>query len=176
MFTLIRHGEADYQMAEDRSLRGGARDWVPLTPRGLSQAEEAAERLRGQAVALVLSSPMTRAVHTAAILSRRLNADLVVEFDLHEWLPDLTFTYDRSSVAIERGREAEAMGGEWPQGETRLWEPHSRVRERVLAVLRRYAGRGNVLVVCHGTVIASLTGMRVGAAESIPCQIPEIRA
>lgn len=172
MFTLIRHGETDYQIAEDRRLRGAARDWVPLTERGVTQVESAVETLRGRTVDLILSSPMTRAVQTAAILSRRLSVDLKVEFDLHEWLPDLGFQYENAAEAIERGREAAALGGEWPAGESRPWEPYSRLRRRVEAVLRRYAGRGHVLVACHGTVIATLTGKQVGTAETVPYQLP----
>lgn len=37
---------------------------------------------------MILSSPYTRALQTAAILSRELNIDLQVEFDLREWQPD----------------------------------------------------------------------------------------
>lgn len=173
VFTLIRHGETDYQIAEDRRLRGAVRDWVPLTERGTTQVELAAEGLRGRSVDLILSSPMTRAVQTAAILSRRLDVDLRIEFDLHEWLPDLAFQYEDSVEAIERGREAAALGGEWPAGESRPWEPYSSLTRRVEAVLRRYAGVGHVLVACHGTVIATLTGKRVGTAETVPFELPD---
>lgn len=81
IFTLARHGPPFYDLAEERRLRGGVRDWVPLSPEGIAEVERAAERLRGLSADLILSSPMTRALQTASILSRTLDVPLAVEFD-----------------------------------------------------------------------------------------------
>lgn len=45
-FILVRHGTPLYNLAEERRLKGGARDWVPLSPNGIEEVEQAAERLR----------------------------------------------------------------------------------------------------------------------------------
>jgi broad specificity phosphatase PhoE len=171
-FLLVRHGSPLYELAEERRLRGGARDWVPLSPKGIAEVEQAAERLRGTSASLILSSPMTRAVQTAAILSRALDLPLLVEFDLHEWLPDLSQSYDSVDVAVAADKEMECYGGEWPQGETRQWEPLSQVRRRVQAVLRRYSHLEEVIVVSHGTVISALTGQAVANAQQVIYHLP----
>ncbi len=171
-FILVRHGSASYDLAEARRLRGGMRDWVPLSPRGVEEAEAAAARLKGTSARLILSSPMTRALQTAAILSRRLDLPLAVEFDLHEWLPDLTQTYDSSKVVADAAEEMARCGGEWPEGASRSWEPLSQVRRRVLDVLRRNAQPDGVIVVCHGTVIAALTGRSLGCGEQTLYALP----
>lgn len=40
---------------------------------------------------VIVSSPYTRCLQTAAIVSRIRNIPLKVEVDLHEWIPDLLF-------------------------------------------------------------------------------------
>jgi broad specificity phosphatase PhoE len=101
---------------------------------------------------------MTRSLQTAAILSRRLDLPLEVSFDLHEWLPDMTFNYDTAAVIVLAYEEMIRLGGEWPPGETRNWEPFSAVRKRVTAVLQQYTHLETVLVACHAAVIQALTG------------------
>lgn len=74
---------------------------------------------------------MIRAMHTAAILSRELNLPFTVEFDLHEWLTDLTFRYNSSVHALAVFDELLALGGEWPENEIQNWAPMSALRKRV---------------------------------------------
>lgn len=157
-FFLIRHGEAHYDLAEERRLRGAARDLVPLSAAGVRQIEQTAIILRAVAPELVVSSPMTRALQSAAILSRRLDPPLAVELDLHEWVPDLSFAYDSVVVVRQAQAEVERCGGEWPAGERCDWEPYSSVRQRVHAVLARSTDLARVAVICHGVVIHCLTG------------------
>lgn len=130
-------------------------------------------RLRDTRARLILASPMTRSLQTAAILSRAPDLPLAVEFDLYEWLPDLTQTYDSSAVATAAAAEMSQCGGDWPEGQRLGWEPLSQVRRRVLAVLSRYdEDDGHVIVVCHGTVIPALTGRPLGCGEHIPYRLP----
>src|SRR4051794_3116079 len=81
---LVRHGETDWALVNGRRLIGAANDLAPLTSEGTSQILAAAERLRDERVGLLLASPMTRALQSAALLSRVLDVPLQVEFDLHE--------------------------------------------------------------------------------------------
>ncbi|MEJ2287046.1 MAG: phosphoglycerate mutase family protein [Deinococcales bacterium] len=163
-FLLIRHGQADYELAEIRRLKGLGRDLVPLTPAGVRQVEATATSL--PALALLLSSPMTRALQTAAILAGRLGVPLQVEYELHEWLPDLTGTYDGVEAVRLAHEDYVRCKGEWPPGERRAWEPRSAVVSRATAVLRRYEHvGGHVGVVCHGVVIDALTGVSVETAD-----------
>lgn len=172
-FYLVRHGEALWSLATERRLKGAANDLVPLTPRGIHQIERAAERLRPLAPALVLSSPMTGALQSAAVLSRQLDLPLAVEFDLHEWVPDTTYSWDSVAPVLAASEEMSRLGGEWPAGETRLWEPLSAVRRRVVAVLQRYAHLQRVAVLCHEVVIQSLTGSSAAPGEMRGYQLHE---
>jgi broad specificity phosphatase PhoE len=162
VFYLLRHGEADYDLAERLRLKGHSRDLVPLTERGVAQIEETTVRLRDLGIQLIISSPMTRALHSAAIVIRLLDVPLRVEFDLREWAPDLTFSYDSVSVVEAASAEYSRDGGEWPAGQSRAWEPRSMVRERVTRVLDQYTHFERVLVVCHSGVISALTERSVG--------------
>lgn len=113
---------------------------------------------------------MTRALQSAAILSRRLDLPLAVELDLQEWAPDLSFAYDSTIVVRQAQAELEGCGGEWPAGERRGWEPYSSVRRRAQAVLPRYTHLAQVAVICHGVVIHCLTGEQatLGGITSYP--------
>ncbi len=68
---FIRHGEPDY-----------ARDC--LTDEGRRQAEAAAERLSGENIARIYSSPNGRARQTAAATARRLGLPVVILDYMHE--------------------------------------------------------------------------------------------
>jgi broad specificity phosphatase PhoE len=46
-FYLIRHGNAQYELAELRRLKGMGRDLVPLTAQGVEEIELAARRRVG---------------------------------------------------------------------------------------------------------------------------------
>ncbi len=158
VFYLLRHGQTLWSLAREHGLKGWGNDLVPLTTLGVEQIVAVAAPLRRADVQIVLCSPMTRALQSAAILSRLLDVPLTVEFDLHEWVPDCTFTWDNVAVVDDAFAEFTELGGEWPPGEQRAWEPRSRVRERMLGVLSRYRHLSAVAVVGHGVAISSLIG------------------
>ena len=84
---FIRHGEADYGVLESRGVRGWARSFAPLTPKGRVQIDVIARDYRLEAAEAILASSYSRALESAARLSRALDKPLHVEYDLHEWLP-----------------------------------------------------------------------------------------
>ena len=63
------------------------------------------------------------------------------------------------------------LGGEWPAGDSRKWEPVSSVRARVRPVLEQYLHLSNVVVVCHDIVIFSLTDVRTEFAQMVRYEI-----
>lgn len=170
-FHLIRHGEPDWPLAAGGNLKGAA-GWaahiVPLTETGIRQIEKASESLEAEDYQLVISSPMTRALQSAAIISRRLGIPLHVEFDLHEWICGWRNSLEQVNETVAEMLESD---GEWPPGETKDWEPLSSVRARVGRVLQTHRSFQRVVVVCHETVIYSLTGQRMGHAESVTLEI-----
>ncbi|GAA1583125.1 histidine phosphatase family protein [Kribbella sancticallisti] len=159
---LVRHGEPDYAPVDSRGWPGMAADAAPLTPDGAKQAEAVADLLSGIGATYLVSSPFTRALHSAAIIGHRLALGVRVDYDLRDWLPDHTGSW--RGVADVRAAQAEldAYGGEWPEGIARPWEPLSGVRERAMAALARHTAStdGPVLVITHSMVIRALTGER----------------
>ncbi|MGW1347248.1 histidine phosphatase family protein [Kribbella sp. NPDC002412] len=157
---LVRHGEPDYGPVDARGLPGPAADTAPLTAVGAKQAQELADLLSGIGATCLVSSPYTRALHSAAIIGHRLALGVRVDYDLRDWLPDHTGLW--RGVADVRAAQAEldTYGGEWPDGIQRRWEPLSQIRERARAALGRLAAitDGPVLAVTHAMVIRALTG------------------
>ncbi len=84
---FIRHGETDWGALESRGVRGWARSFAPLTPKGRVQIDVIANDYRLERAQGILSSSYARALESAARLSRALDKPLHVEYDLHEWLP-----------------------------------------------------------------------------------------
>jgi probable phosphoglycerate mutase len=76
---VARHGEAEYetQLCSD--------DGGSLTALGRRQARELADRLRGERVAQVWTSSLSRAVQTAEIVAAALGVDVVVREGLREY-------------------------------------------------------------------------------------------
>lgn len=159
---LLRHGEADYEPVRERRWPGSMADLAPLSARGLEQAAEAARHLAQVGAVRLVSSPFTRAMQTASIVSCHVGLTLEVEFDLHEWLPDDTFGWQDHAEVRAFLADFDSSGGEWPANQRRPWEPLSAVRQRATAALRRAAaginGDGSLIAVCHEMVIRAVTG------------------
>ncbi|MBI4674260.1 MAG: histidine phosphatase family protein [Chloroflexi bacterium] len=167
VFYLVRHGQTNFDLADERRLKGDSRSLVPLTREGQDEIVQASHTLRQLRAELILASPMTRALESAAILSCLLNLPIQVEFDLHEWIPDLTFSVTETT-SVEVAYQEMMQAQEWQPDEPKNWEPLSCVRKRALGVLKRYCDLNYVLVVCHGVVIYSLTGQRINTGGYCP--------
>lgn len=64
---------------------------APLTELGIKQAEEVSLSPLLEGCQVIVSSPYTRALQTAAIISKNTGLDIKVEVDIHEFIPDKTF-------------------------------------------------------------------------------------
>jgi len=161
---LLRHGEADYEPVHERQWPGSMADLAPLSPTGYKQATAAADQLAQVGASALVSSPFTRTMQTASIVSCRLDLRLDVEFDLHEWIPDDSFRWHTLAEVRDFLADFDRCGGEWPPGERRPWEPMSAVRARAAAALsdatRSMPDDSVLIAVCHEMVIRSLTGER----------------
>ncbi|WP_432941820.1 histidine phosphatase family protein [Kribbella sp. CA-253562] len=158
---LVRHGEAGSDQIDAEGWWGPARDWAPLTAKGVEQAEAVGRELRQAGARRIVASPMTRAMQTASLIAAQTQLPLTaVELDLREWLPDSSLSWRGLEDVQALSADFEQCEGEWPAGETRLWEPLSAVRRRALGALRRQAGFGPepFIAVCHSGVIRALTG------------------
>jgi phosphoserine phosphatase len=77
---LLRHGETDWN--RDGRLQGTLD--VPLNAVGIQQANQLARRLQNRRIGRILTSPLLRARHTAAIISLRVSCRPLVKDDLRE--------------------------------------------------------------------------------------------
>jgi broad specificity phosphatase PhoE len=152
-FVVARHGQTEYETPEMNAAGGS------LTALGRQQARELGERLRGERVAAVVSSELSRAVQTAEIAAGVLGLPVRVREGLHEFPAgdylgrpfDVEF-FDPMFTAWLAGDLTPGV----PGGET-----GRQTADRVLAVLDDLADqyRGEtVLVVSHGGVILALWG------------------
>ncbi len=156
---FVRHAQPDWAFADARGLKGSARDLVGLTALGVAQAEASANDARLEGAALILSSPYTRALHTAAVISRVQHALVQVEYDLREWVADTSDACDTFEGIRALAADFRLHAGVHPEGDPRLWEPLASLRARVLGVLTRYADYGKLIVVSHEMAIGSVTGV-----------------
>jgi len=163
---MVRHGETDWN--RENRFQGHADP--PLNDAGRAQAQELAERLDGEPVAVAYTSPLRRAHETAEIVCHRLGIELhssasLMEVDVGSW------------SGLTRG-EVEALfpdgyrrwldyGHGWDDGES-----YDELGERVVSGLLDIAARHPeelVLAVTHGgpirSALAAAAGVRFGDAR-----------
>ncbi|MFD8981577.1 histidine phosphatase family protein [Streptomyces sp. NPDC059564] len=161
---LVRHGETAWS-ANGRHT--GLTD-VPLTARGVEEAISLAPFFQHERPALVLTSPLSRAVATAQLAGL---SDGVPDPDLHEW--DYGGYEGITTVEIRRTRPQWSLWTDGvPQGDAhhpgenaaQVGVRADRVLARAAAVLR--ADRGNVVLVAHGHFLRVLTARYLGLAPA----------
>jgi 2,3-bisphosphoglycerate-dependent phosphoglycerate mutase len=144
---LIRHGET-----EGNALRIVQLPDIPLSPRGVAQAERLARRLASQGIARIVSSDYARAAATAEHVRRAAGAPLSFE----PLLQERNFGDLRGRPYAELGFDmfepdySPPNGESWPVFHTRVDQAWARVQ--ALAA----ESRGNLAVVTHGLVCRSL--------------------
>jgi probable phosphoglycerate mutase len=148
---LVRHGETDWSR---RGQHTGRTD-VPLTDAGRAEARSVARKLAGHDFALVLASPLSRALDTAKLAGF---ADRVeTTDDLLEW--DYGLDEGRTTVEIRTDRPGWTVWRDGPAG----GETADQVAERVDRVIARArAAPGNALVFAHGHVLRVLAARWLG--------------
>lgn len=163
---LVRHAEPDYGalLRHGPVYDGAWRDLAPLSDRGVHQAECLAATLAAWRPALVLSSPYTRTLHTAALLAARFRSPLCVDLALHDWLPVRDGT---SVITAEVVRHKVAEYDDWKRAgklpAERTWETDDDMHERLVATVRRHSAKSTLVIVTHEAVIKAATG-----AASVP--------
>jgi probable phosphoglycerate mutase len=164
---VIRHGETAWN-AEHRIQ--GHLD-IPLSPAGIRQAANLAERLAGEVIDAVYSSELTRAWLTAAPFAARLGLEIVADTRLRE-----------RSFGVFEGLTLDEIAARHPEGFRRwrernpAWaidggESGQQLVDRVLDALRDIVARHRgqtVAVVTHGGVLDVV----YRAARSLPWDAP----
>ncbi len=156
-FLFIRHGDPNYSQIDKRKYISFGNDLAPLSQEGEKRINDIAENDILKNIDLILCSPYTRTMQTAAILSRKLNIDMKVELDLMEWIPDKTYLYDDYQKVVNWREEYEKNNGKH-KNKNDNWEEKNEIITRVKDVLNKYTNYNKILIVSHGMVINALTG------------------
>ncbi len=161
LIFLIRHGETPGNARRIVQLPG-----IPLSSRGVAQAERLARRLGREGIARILSSDLARAAMTAEHLRQVTGAP--VQFD--PLLQERNFGDLRGTAYADLGFDMFAPGYAPPNGET--WEVfHARV-DRAWALVQETAAAtsGHLAVVTHGLVCRSLASRHLilPAGQDVP--------
>jgi probable phosphoglycerate mutase len=138
-----------------------------LAPAGEAQAALLADWLDGETLAAIYSSPMRRAVQTAAPLAERTGIEVVVDDDLAEFDRDLPFYIPMEELLPDDPRFHRLMSV-W-RGDDGL-PARVEFRDRVVAAVERVI-KGHpsqrVAIVCHGGVINAYLSHILGLDELI---------
>lgn len=156
MFYLVRHGETDYSERNTKIYQGFGVNLAPLSNKGCKQIKNTSKDSRLRNADLILSSPYTRALQTAAIISKKLKTKIVVETDLHEWKANKHYYYENDEQADNNYKEFVEFSGVYRDGIEKDWESIEMLRTRFLGVLSRYIKYDKVIVCCHGVIIQSV--------------------
>jgi len=168
--VFIRHGEPTYDDVNNKNYIGHGKDLAQLTEQGIQQAEEVSNDKRLDNAEIIVSSPYTRALQTAAIISKNHNLNIKVELDLHEWAPDLTFQYTTYEDMKKAAKLCTENKGICPAGSKVQFENLEDVFTRVKNCLLKYKDYNKIIVVAHGVVMRQF-----GYEPEIPfCGIKEI--
>lgn len=147
---LLRHGETAYNADNNRYC---GRTDIPLTAKGISQADEVRRQLNGVELDAVYSSPLERAYNTACIASGKeaIKDQRLIEADFGEWEGKTKeeFIAENASCWInwQNDPAANRAGG---TGETGT-EIVTRVDSFFRSLQQTYTA-GNVMVVGHNGI------------------------
>ena len=157
---LVRHA-----LPERREVANGPAD-PELSEAGHAQAAHLADYLAGESLDAIYSSPLRRAVQTAAPLADRLGlvptvVDGVAEYDRHsnEYVPveELKANHDP--------RWQQMIDGVWDDTMETREEFADRVTTNMDAIITAHPA-GRVAVVCHGGVINLYLARVLGVPDS----------
>jgi broad specificity phosphatase PhoE len=167
---LMRHSQQDYSPVMERKYIGHGLDLAPLSEKGLIIAENASHDSRLNDAEIIVSSPYTRAMQTAAIISKNRQLDIKVELGLHEWIPDLSFQYSTKEDNLKAEALCTQYKGVCPKDSEIAFEDFSNVFKRAKSALLQYKNYRKIIVVSHSIVIR-----RFVSYPNIPwCGIAEI--
>jgi probable phosphoglycerate mutase len=158
LIFLIRHGETHGNAARIVQLPD-----IPLSSRGIAQAERLAQRLRSAGIGHILSSDLARAAATALPVQRATG----VEITFDPVLQERNFGDIRGTPYADLGFDPFALEYAPPGGES--WEVfHARV-DRAWELVRRFADTtaGHLAVVTHGLVCRSLAARHLSLPDGL---------
>ncbi len=169
LLSTVRHGLTEL----NRDKRVGGRIDAPLIDEGRRQAREASESFDGTPFDLVISSPLSRAIETAEIITGVNRKDIVIEegcteraFGEMEGLESAQVRETLPQVQYMRIEEVDYSLNP-PGGET-FEQLHERARGFLSRILELHGGK-KVLLFAHENFLQQLHGAirRLGPMESL---------
>ncbi len=153
---LVRHGETEWN--RKRRIQGGGSN-TKLNENGRKQAECIAQRLKGERIEAIYSSPLDRAMETARPIAEKCGLEVNIEPSLREieagelegvLLSELGERFSQVLTAAVRGDTLPKI----PGGES-LDEIRKRAWKAILAIMDKHPD-GTVAVVTHYFVILAV--------------------
>jgi broad specificity phosphatase PhoE len=158
--VLLRHGETTWN---ELGIVQGQLDEARLSAEGRSQAADVAETLRGHSFQWIVTSDLTRARETAAIVDDALGLEIAVApalrercYGVYEGRPLSELPSSASGVHAGRVVDASAR----PEGGESLDDLYARCATFIDSL--RAAGNDRLLLVTHGGTIRALRAYCTG--------------
>ena len=151
-FALVRHGQTDWNA--QRRLQGSTD--IPLNDVGRGQARDAVAVLSGYGWDTIVSSPLSRAMETADLISAGLGLGTARR------VPELTERSFGPAEGLQAGPELEAL--RTPDGFRGAESEEDAARRGVCALealAEEFRGR-RVLVVAHGSLLRVSLSRAIG--------------
>ncbi len=142
-FYYVRHGQTDWNL--NRRLQGNAD--IPLNDTGIAQAHTAKDKLAGQPIATICTSPLQRARRTADIINEVLQRP-IIEFP---GLKECNFGPNEGSTEYAWLKDwLNGDGSTIPPGV----EPYDQFLDRATEAINRAISDhpGPILIVAHGGI------------------------
>ena len=155
---LVRHGEPDYSEADEKIWFSNL---APLTTTGMEQAHTVSQNELFKNAELVISSPYTRALHTAAIISKNLDLSLIVDIGFHERLPDIKNELKTREDLQKSFEEYDLCKGIYTDNKSHFWESVEQQINRVKHSLNKYMIYKKIIIVTHGELIRRFAAVRL---------------
>jgi glucosyl-3-phosphoglycerate phosphatase len=168
---LLRHGQSEFNLHFTATKRDPGIVDAPLTDLGHAQAAAAAETLANAGIRRIIASPYTRALQTAAPLSRALGLPVTVT----------PLVRERYKFACDIGTPRTALEQSWPTHDfsaiEEIWWPDSEENaEQVVHRARSFRTEmaalpdwEHTVVISHWGFILSMTGTSVMNGTWLRC-------
>ena len=143
-FYVARHGQTEWN-AENKVC--GITD-IPLTEKGIAQADELAAQVKEKNIEIIISSPMKRAVATSRIISEKWHIPMMTDDRLVEQNYGVYEGVDRNDELFLANKKNFAY--RYPDGES-MMQVAVRVYTFLNEIKKQYDGK-NVLIISHGGV------------------------
>lgn len=149
---LIRHAKADYSYIKQKKDATMWKNLAGLSELGKKQAIQVSNDNKLAGAELILTSPYTRALETAYIISKEIKLPVNVEFDLREWEQEKSKQFEEEEFNKMLG-EMIRNKGVYSKKCKYKWESLSELGNRVFDVIKKYKNYNKIIVVTHMMVI-----------------------